>query len=139
MHFPGSGMANLHYAAELAAQQRFAEALPHAEIATEVFPDTEPSHSTLGLVWLKLGQPAQAVKELQEAIRWGPKLAAPRYNLACAYARLGQFAEAYDTLRQLARVDPQMLAFAARDTEFAALRADPQYGERLRRLVSSSQ
>ena len=137
-HFPGSGVANLHYAAELAAQRRFEEALPHAEIAVEVFPNTGLGHSTLGLVWLKLGEPARALKELQEALRWGPQLVAPRYNLACAYARLGRFAEAYSTLQELARVDSQMLSFAARDGEFDGLRSDPQYGERLHHLLSSS-
>lgn len=138
-HFPGSGVANLHYAAELAAQRRFGEALPHAQIAVAIFRDSGLTHSTLGLVWLKLGEPARAVKELQEALRWGPQLAAPRYNLACTYARLGKFAEACSALQELARVDPQMVSFAARDSEFVALRTDPQYGERLRQLLRSRQ
>jgi tetratricopeptide (TPR) repeat protein len=137
-HFPMSGVANLHYAAELASQRRFAEALPHAEIAAQVFPDTGLGHSTLGLIRLKLGDTARALNELKEAIRREPKLVAPRYNLACAYARLGRFGEACDTLQELARIDPQMLSFAARDSEFTALRADPRYGERLRQLLSSS-
>jgi hypothetical protein len=138
MHFPGSGVANLHYAAELASQRRFAEALPHAEIAVQVFPNTGLGHSTLGLIWLKLGEFTRAVKELREAIRWEPQLVAPRYNLACAYARLGEFAKACDTLQELARLDPQMVAFAARDSELTALRADPRYGERLHQLLNSS-
>jgi len=137
-HFPGSGVANLHYAAELAAQRDFAEALPHAQIAAAVFPHSGLGYSTLGLCWLKLGEPARAVKELQEALRWGPQLAAPRYNLACAYARLGKLAEAYSALQELVRIDPHMVAFAARDSEFTALRADPQYGERLHQLLDSS-
>ena len=138
MRFPGSGVANLHYAAELAAQRRFAEALPHAEIAAEVFPRTGLGHSTLGLVWLKLGEPARALTELQEALRWDPKLVAPRYNLACAYARLNQLSEAFQTLQELAQIDPHMLSLAARDSEFAAFRGDPQYSERLRQLLSSA-
>jgi tetratricopeptide (TPR) repeat protein len=136
--FPGSGVANLHYAAELAAQRRFAEALPHAEIAVEVFPNTGLGHSTLGLVWLKLGDPVRALRELQAALRWEPKLVAPRYNLACAYARLGQLAEAFSTLQELARVDPQMLSFVARDSEFTALRENPEFAERFRQLIDNA-
>jgi protein O-mannosyl-transferase len=136
--FPGSGVANLHYAAELASQQRFHEALPHAEIAVDVFPDTGLGHSTLGLIWLKLGDPVRALHELQDAIRRDPKLVAPRYNLACAYARLGKPAEAYDTLQELARIDPQMLSFAARDSEFAVLRENPDYADRFHRLINSA-
>ncbi|HUI06353.1 MAG TPA: hypothetical protein VL486_05050 [Verrucomicrobiae bacterium] len=137
-HFPGSGVANLHYAAELAAQRRFLEAVPHAQVVVEVFPHNGLGYSTLGLCWLKLGEPVRAIKELRDALRWGPQLAAPRYNLACAYARLGQFAQAYNALCELARLDPHMLSLAARDGEFTTLRADPQYGQQLHQLLNSS-
>ena len=49
-----------------------------------------------------------------------------------------KLAEAFATLENLLPSQPQLAQAAARDTELAALRADPVYGERLRALTGGA-
>ena len=55
--------------------------------------------------------------------------------MACAYARLGRLAEAYDVLRELLVTRPGYAALARRDSELAALRNHPEYAARFAALV----
>ena len=135
--FPQSGVANLHFATLLNEQFRFSEAVPHAQQAVVVLADESLPHAALGLAYLKTRKYQESAQELQEALRHDPDLVATRYNLACAYSRLGRVAEAFDALQKLLPVAPQFAQAAARDSELHALREDPEYGPRLRSLIQS--
>jgi len=133
--YPQSGVANLHYANVLNEQLRFDESIPHARQAVEVLSGQSLPHAALGLAYLKTHRYPEAAEELQAALRHDPDLLATRYNLACAYSRLGRLAEAEATLQKLLRDAPQFGPAVARDAELSAVREDPQYGPRLEVLI----
>lgn len=60
-----------------------------------------------------------------------------RYNLACAYARVGRLAEAYGALQELINAHPEYASLAVRDGELAALRNDPEYAARFAALIDA--
>jgi hypothetical protein len=93
------------------------------------------AHGTLGTIYLKMHEYNEAVAQLQQAVGGGWTLWAARYNLACAYARTGRLADAYDVLEALVAKQPQYAALAARDGELTALRDDPEYGASFAALV----
>jgi len=93
------------------------------------------AHETLGTIYLKMHQYNAAVEQLQEAVGSDPTLWAARYNLACAYARTGRLAEAYDELKAVVATQPGYALLAARDAELMALREDPQYRTRFAELA----
>jgi tetratricopeptide (TPR) repeat protein len=96
------------------------------------------AHGTLGVIDLKMHEYNEAVVQLQQAVAADGTLWAARYNLACAYARTGRLADAYDVLEALLAKQPQYAALAARDGELRALRDDPEYGARFRELIGAA-
>ena len=56
-------------------------------------------------IYLKTHEYNEAIVQLQQAIGADGTLWAARYNLACAYARTGRLAEAYDVLEALLAKD----------------------------------
>jgi len=120
--------------------------LPEARVLVEravaaADPQARPlpmARATLGTIYLKTHAYDQAVEQLRQAIAGDTSLWAARYNLACAYARLGRLSEAYDVLRELVASQPEYATLAARDGELAALRDDPEYGARFAALVGGT-
>jgi hypothetical protein len=53
------------------------------------------------------------------------QLAESRYNLACAYARLGRPREAIPLLRESFASRPDLAALARKDTDLDRIREDP--------------
>jgi len=137
-HFPDEPLANSQLAVTLVSQSRFEEALPYATRAIELNPDSADVYATAGTAELKLRRYADAVRELTEATRREPTLFAARYNLACAYTRLGRLAEAYDVLHGLLASQPEYAPLAVRDGELTALRNDPDYKERFAALIAAA-
>jgi tetratricopeptide (TPR) repeat protein len=121
--------------------ERLSEARVHAERAVN-FSDPRTSQlpmarATLGLIYLKTHAYDQAIEQLRQAVAADGTLWTARYNLACAYARQGRLAEAYDVLRELLAVQPEYAAPAERDGELAALRNHPDYAARFAALVGA--
>jgi tetratricopeptide (TPR) repeat protein len=82
--------------------------------------------------YLDIGDEDRAI----EAARWSAEtegrfftkpeqLAESRYNLACAYARLGRAREALPLLRASIGVRPDLAALARKDTDLDRIREDP--------------
>jgi hypothetical protein len=136
--FPNSAMANCQLAAALADQGQFEPASVFARRALELSPNSPEAQAIAGLIDLKLRRYGDAAKQLSEATRAKPTLVAARYNLACAYARLGRLAEAYEVLRELLVIQPEYAALAVRDGELAALRNHPDYAARFGVLVGGA-
>ena len=140
-HFPGDPLVNYNLALALVKDGRLSEARAPAERAVA---RSDPharqlpeARATLGAIYLKTHAYTQAVEQLQQAITVDATLWAARYNLACAYTRLGRLAQAYDVLRELCASQPEYASLAARDGELAALRNDPDYAARFAALTGA--
>jgi tetratricopeptide (TPR) repeat protein len=139
-HFPDDPHSNYDLGVALLEAHRLEEAraaveraIAHSDPHTAQLP---MAHGTLGTIYLKMHQYNAAVEQLQEAVASDATLWAARYNLACAYARMGRLAQAYDELKALVTTQPGYASLAARDGELMALRDDPQYRTQFAELVS---
>ena len=110
-------------------------AVTHSDPRARQLPE---ARATLGAIYLKTRAYTQAVEQLQQAIAADATLWAARYNLACAYARLGRLAEAYGVLQELLASQPEYASLAVRDGELAALREDPEYAGRFTALIGAA-
>ena len=138
-HFPNDPLANYNLAMALLKAERLPEARSYAERAVSFSDPRTPqlpvARATLGLIYLKTHAYDRAIEQLRQASGEDATLWAARYNLACAYARLGRLAEAYDVLQELLVAQPEYAALARRDVELAALRNHPDYTARFAALV----
>lgn len=141
-HFPGDPLANYNLALALLKHRHLAEARALAERAVAC---SDPrarqlpeARAALGAIYLKTQAYHHAVEQLQQAVAADATLWAARYNLACAYARLGRLAEAYDVLRELLASQPEYATLAVRDGELAGLRKDPDYAARFAALTGAT-
>lgn len=141
-HYPNDPLANYNLAVALVGDGRLTEARAPAERAvTHSDPHTPQlplARATLGVVYLKTHDYNQAVEQLRQAVVADGTLWAARYNLACAYARLGRFAYAYEALQDLLASQPQFAQLAGRDPELSGLRSDLAYGKRLQELIDKT-
>jgi tetratricopeptide (TPR) repeat protein len=141
-HFPDDPHSNYDLGVALLEAHRLEEAraaveraIVHSDPRAEQLP---MAHETLGTIYLKMHAYNEAVEQLQQAVGADGTLWAARYNLACAYARMGRLAPAYDGLRALLATQPQYASLAARDGELTALRDDPEYAARFAALIGAS-
>ncbi|MGO9243795.1 MAG: tetratricopeptide repeat protein [Verrucomicrobiia bacterium] len=141
-HFPDDPHSNYDLGLALLKAHRLEEARVAVERAVT---HSDPhaiqlpmARGALGVIYLKTHEYNQAIVQLQQAIAADGALWAARYNLACAYARTGRLAEAYDVLQALLAKQPQYASLAVRDGELAALRDDPEYGARLTALIGAA-
>ena len=111
-------------AAGFIEQHRFTECLQAAQRAIELLPNDAVAHAAAGLAALKTAQYDDAARELETALRLKADLPAARFNLACAYARLGRSAEADQELRQTLAAKPTLAVQAAREPALANLKLD---------------
>ncbi|MGI9265448.1 MAG: tetratricopeptide repeat-containing sulfotransferase family protein [Gammaproteobacteria bacterium] len=69
-------------------------------------PDDARCLNGLGRVFAALGKQKQAEKALRQAIKLGPRLASPRFELAALLKNTGQLAEAFEWLEEGHRLNP---------------------------------
>ena len=140
-HFPNDPMGNYNLGLEMLRSGRLLEARGLVERAvanSDAHARPLPmARATLGMIYLKTHAYPQAIEQLQQAIAVDASFWAARYNLACAYTRLGRLEQAYDTLEKLLAVRPEYASLAARDGELAALRNDPEFAARFAALTGS--
>jgi lipoprotein NlpI len=67
----------------------------------------------LGTALLQAGKPAEAIEQLQQAVRIRPDLVKPRTNLGIALAQAGRLEEAVVELEQALRMDPRLFEVRA--------------------------
>jgi len=141
-HFPNDPMGNYNLGLAMLRNGHLLEARALVERAVaNTDPHARPlpmARATLGTIYLKTHSYSQAVDQLQQAITANATLWAARYNLACAYARLGRLAESYGVLQEVLVSQPEYGSLAARDGELAALRDNPEYATRFNALVGIS-
>ncbi len=141
-HFPDDPHSNYDLGLAMLKAHRLEEARAAVERAVT---HSDPhaiqlpmARGALGVIYLKTHEYNEAIVQLQQAIAADGALWAARYNLACAYARTGRLAEAYDVLEALLAKQPQYASLAVRDGELATLRDDPEYGARFRELIGAA-
>lgn len=133
-YYPTSSVPNWRLAMALTQAGRFEEARLPAERAAGLDPEFSLARSALGLIYLKTGRPENAINELRAALQLEPSLPGAQYNLACAYSRVGKFAEAYETLHRLREQNAPYVQRGRTDRELENLRRQPEYADRLKAI-----
>jgi tetratricopeptide (TPR) repeat protein len=136
-----AGLLLLLLAAECAAQTGSSASSPpspaQAIAADRQRVESNPSDGgaweKLGTDYLLAGKYAEAIEPLQKALDNGVAAAVGKYNLACAYARLGEKTKALDLLESLATAG--FPAQAVNDPDLAALAGEPRFQQ----LLAASQ
>ena len=95
-------------------------ALAHLELARKLRPESPTIRNTLGYVYRRAGEPDSAVQCLREGLTLAPGDAQLLENLWAALIESRRFAEARDTLAQLAGTGHQDIAGMAVTLETAA-------------------
>jgi tetratricopeptide (TPR) repeat protein len=90
---PESGLAYLEWAFLEFHAQRYATALPLAQNAVRLAPDSSMGHYLLGSILLGEGEIAASIPQLETARRLAPASPEVRYSLARAYAKAGRSEE----------------------------------------------
>ncbi|HEV7473184.1 MAG TPA: tetratricopeptide repeat protein [Pyrinomonadaceae bacterium] len=113
---------------ELMQARKWAEAAKAYEEIVKDEPGNARAWYQLGMSRLSLEQFEPAIAALQKniAIANNPNAI---YNVACAYARLGQKEKALEWLSKAVNSQPPPLVNIAEDTDFAALREDARFKE----------
>lgn len=70
---------------------------------------------------------ADAIRIHEEALEEQPDHPALLYNLACMEARAGRHLDALLHLKQAVAIEPHWAEYAAKDSDFAAIRAEPGF------------
>jgi tetratricopeptide (TPR) repeat protein len=84
---PASELPFVRLAGIALRQHRAADALPPAQRAVNLAPDSAEAHYVLGRTFLELGQNESAVRELETAEKFAPGSPEIHFNLAKAYAK----------------------------------------------------
>lgn len=120
----------------LATAGRAAEALEQLDAAVELGARDFVTHNTLIIASLSAGRTHEAVSRGEAAAELFPNVAGIRYNLACAYARNRQEAEAMDALAAAVRAGYRDRAAIEADPDLEPLRDDPRFRELMGTLGS---
>ena len=123
---------------ELYQKQDWANAIKAYQTATTAEPNNGRAWYRLGMSHHSLGQYQQAVEAMlkAEAIGHNPTV---MYNLACAYARLGNKDKAFEWLNQAAQRGFGQVQTLENDPDLAGLHADARYKPLVERLRANAE
>lgn len=85
--------------------------------------------NNMGIVMLAKEQPDRAVSYFRQAGSLSPGAVEPVYNLACAYARLGDADQALSHLKTACTMNPEAGDWAARDPDLLVLKGTGEFDE----------
>ncbi len=85
--------------------------------------------NNIGIVMLAKGEPEKAVNYFRQAKSLSGGSVEPVYNLACAYARLGDESQAVSYLKTACTMHPEARDWAARDPDLLILEGTADYDE----------
>ena len=85
--------------------------------------------NNLGIVMLAKDQPEKAVSYFRQAGSLSPNAVEPVYNLACAYARLGETDQAIAHLKTACTMNPEAVSWAAGDPDLLVLKGTGEFDE----------
>jgi hypothetical protein len=107
---------------QYASRGDYANALKEFKAAEKIAPRFEGLLMNLGVTYLQMKDYVRAAEYLRRAIEQNPRDAAAHYNMACLQARLGQSADAIDSLTAAKKHGMKMTAPVKRDPDLASLR-----------------
>lgn len=128
---PDLGKAN-----ELFAAGRYAEALPIFRRLTEGEQSGAGIWMRLAYCQLETKDPKGAIVSYEQAMKKGGAVGMARYNMACAYARLGETARALDEIEKAIAANFGRRATYEGDPDFGSLKSEPRFKEMMERLSS---
>jgi tetratricopeptide (TPR) repeat protein len=91
----------------LEKKDRLNDAVAAYKRAIELDKNYPVSHYNLGLLYLRLGQPALAQAEIQESLRLRPQNATAWYNLGTTAINRGENEKAISALKKAVEIDPR--------------------------------
>ena len=114
---PESGLAYMEWAFLEFHAQHYATALPLAQSAVKLAPDSSMAHYLVGSILLALGKPTASIPQLETARRLAPASPEVRYSLARAYAKAGRGEESRREQAEFARLQSKTRAASDRESE----------------------
>jgi protein O-mannosyl-transferase len=103
---PGHLPTRVNLATLLVLDGRSAEALPHAEVAVGLAPDSAVAHNALGRARFESGDASGGLRAFERAVRLAPADAGAHRNLGLALGRTGRLAEGVAHLETAAGLAP---------------------------------
>ncbi|MFH1057649.1 MAG: tetratricopeptide repeat protein [Pseudomonadota bacterium] len=100
-----SGLAARHRGDQSGAIKRFTQAIDSGGLAKE---NLAVAHNNRGNAYDDQGQPDQALKDYDQAIKLDPRLAEAYYNRAFVLYRVGRLQEALDDLDKVVQLLPNL-------------------------------
>jgi tetratricopeptide (TPR) repeat protein len=104
---PESSVGHNNWGVALIHRQRFAEALPHIEIAVRQDEKSPKGRLNLGLVLQSLGRVEEAIEQYQIGLADHPDDPEVRSNLGAAYFALRRYDEAIEQYEHALRLEPR--------------------------------
>lgn len=111
---------------------RYAEALPHLNVAAESIPDSEDIPLARAWCLKRLGRLDLAIDEMRRLIENSPDSAIGHYNLACYASLSGEKELALASLRKAFELDAEFREKVDAETDFDPLRGDAKFQALLR-------
>jgi len=100
-------------------------AIPRYERVTRAHPDIPKAWFNLGFVLVSAHESRQSIEVFQRVLQMGFARGKTMYNIACAYAQMGQREEALQWLRRSADEGFDVASRAGTDPDLASVRNDP--------------
>jgi serine/threonine protein kinase/Flp pilus assembly protein TadD len=116
------------------AMGRMAEAISEFEKAKSLSPENVRVMSMLGLAYAKIGRQAEARRLVEEMLSLSHKRYVSPALIAVIQIGLGEKGKAFDSLDKAYQDRSDWMIFLKTDPLFDLLRADPRFGDLLRRV-----
>jgi len=100
---------------------------PTHEIPDTPAPDNVRARVLLACSYAALGDSANAIVELENALAYGAEDASTLFNAACTFGLLGRKAEALSTLKRAVQNGYWHFDSIARDPDFTILHDEPEF------------
>jgi tetratricopeptide (TPR) repeat protein len=118
------GDAAFHYAQLLGARRRFAESIAMMQVALEARPRYAIYMGFLAVIYTQAGDPTQAVRWLDEAVKAAPASGYPYWEYGRFYMSRQMTAQAIEQFERAVRLDPAGPAYYYADLGAAYLTAN---------------
>lgn len=131
---PGAPSGDAAKANELFASGKYAEALPLFKKLAEAPDSPAQPWMRLAFCQLQTQDPKSAIASYETALKKGGAVGFARYNMACAYARLGEKAKALDEVEKAVAAGFGKAAQYESDEDFASIKDEARFKTLMERI-----